>query len=100
MVLVVTVIGAEVSGDTLFAVGDLARAHGFASSAFFVRLSCCVVVVVTVVAVVVVVATTARIFGSGGGCHRHRCWRFDKGILPQKMRLCKQEGLGSFVHSS
>ena len=33
-VLVVTVIGAEVSGDTLFAVSDLARAHGFASSAF------------------------------------------------------------------
>ena len=31
---VVTVIGAEVSGDTLFTVGDLTRAHGFASSAF------------------------------------------------------------------
>ena len=55
MVLVVTVIGAEVSGDTLFAVGDLTRANGFASVPYAAVMLC----------------GHGRDRGRGGGCSRN-----------------------------
>jgi hypothetical protein len=56
--LVVTVIGAEVSGENLFTVGDLTKAHGLLASSAFCgcHVVCCVVtMVVTVEPVLVLV---------------------------------------------
>ena len=75
--IVTAVIGAEISGDTLFSFYRQRFDKGtWFCFKYLLRLSCCVVMVMTVVAVVVVVATMASIFGSGGGCHCHRHrWR-------------------------
>ena len=67
VVLVVTVIRAEVSCVTLVLPWAIWQGHMLCFKCLF-RLPCCVVVVVTAVALVVVVTTTTRVFGSGGGC--------------------------------
>ena len=82
VVLVVTVVGAEVSCDTRFTVGDLTRAHALLQVPLSAAMLCghgrdrgrvggC-----------------SQGFGAGGGCRStvidHWYRRFAKGILPQE----------------
>ena len=105
VVLVVAVVGAEVSCHTRFTVGDLTRAHALLQVPLSAVMLCghgrdrgrdggC-----------------SQGFGSGGGCrslHRHRSDGIVTGDLPRaschrNMRLiCTQGGLGSCacVHCS